>query len=155
MVFFSIFLNIVYSDNFFVQRAGEFESGALIQTSSAAARFINPIIPLADEVLKSTKSYLFGFGPRTQKRDSGRRDYDAHDPTWSKLVYDYGFFGGAVLSSCFLFTSLRYDMPNFYISIVFIAQWLLCGGHFLCLEIFCVYVFLVKASKLFCLQWIS
>jgi hypothetical protein len=73
-----------------------------------------------------------GHGPGTISREM--QGYLFHDPTWAKLLFEYGVFGFVGFPALFLVALRRRDVPVQIRAIMFFA-WLLMGGHLLSPEL--------------------
>lgn len=138
-----IFIGFLYKDTSVLMRLSEFSAGTQLETSSAAARFINPFYVLKDSFFQSPKTFLFGQGPGTITRS--QKDFQAHDPAWAKLFYEYGFFGGFLFLG-FIFFSVNKDHARFDISFLFFVQWFFLGGHLLSFDTVALYIVYYKLS---------
>ena len=75
--------------SFTLARVGEFNS----ERSSAYIRYIAPLRLIRDSFDAGTASGWFGHGPGTIF--FAKPGYVFHDPTWAKLLYEYGAAGFA------------------------------------------------------------
>lgn len=114
------FLNL----SFTLGRLGEFNS----ERSSAYLRYIGPARMLGDTFLSDAWTPWLGHGPGTITRL--RLNYEFHDPTWAKLLYEYGVVGFVLFSSLFVLTLRRSAMPLPSRIVLFFA-WMVMGGHLL------------------------
>jgi hypothetical protein len=81
----------------FAARAGEFHT----TQSSGFLRYIAPWLFLDAHLAGDTMNFLFGRGPGTYlyySRSMFARQvgFDPHDPTWAKLIFEYGLIGFVV-----------------------------------------------------------
>lgn len=110
-------------------RMDEFSS----KQSSGFARFLSPFYLIRDFLLPSPNGFLFGMGPGTIDLALGQapaHGYLAHDPTWIKLIYEYGLVGGLAIMSyvvCAMYVGSRDKL----FSTVIMAAWLVLGGYLL------------------------
>ena len=74
-----------------LSRFEEFKGTQQMQTTSAAARFVFPFYVTHSSLQSSPKSFFLGNGPGTILRS--KEDFDYHDPTYSKLLFEYGVLG--------------------------------------------------------------
>lgn len=81
-----------------LQRLGEFHS----TQSSGFARFLSAFWLLRDYILDDTLALLFGRGPGSISAVLTQVSYVAHDPTWGKLLFEYGVVGTAAFALFFL-----------------------------------------------------
>lgn len=109
-------------------RVDEFSS----TESSGFARFVSPFFLFRDFVVNSTGSLLFGMGPGAIERimNGGSLSYVAHDPTWIKLLLEYGFFA-AVMFMVFIGTALFQGTRNRTLSWAILFFLLFLGGYLL------------------------
>jgi hypothetical protein len=85
-------------------RTGEFSS----TESSGFARFISPFWLVNDYLLNSPTDFLFGRGSGFMTvllNNPLGRSYLAHDPTWIKLLFEYGAIAWVLLFT-YIFTAL-------------------------------------------------
>lgn len=81
-----------------LQRAGELQS----TQTSGFARFVSAIWLLRDFVIDHTPALFFGLGPGSITGVLHSVPYEAHDPTWGKLLFEYGIVGTLVFAVFFL-----------------------------------------------------
>ena len=81
-----------------LQRLGEFHS----TQSSGFARFISALWLLHDYIIDDPVSLLFGRGPGSISAVLPQVSYVAHDPTWGKLLFEYGIVGTFAFALFFL-----------------------------------------------------
>jgi hypothetical protein len=124
----------------FLNRANEFSS----VHSSGWARFISPFVYLSKYVFSDWRSAVFGRGPGTVNEYFLNVDYSAFDPTWAKILYEYGILG-FVLYGAFFFQffvtgkrGLRFPLGYTYF---------LLGGYLLTPVVICQMVCLVVWIK--------
>ena len=110
--------------SFTLNRIDEFGS----ERSSGYIRYIAPLRLLADGVRADPASLWLGHGPGTIFRV--QTGYEFHDPTWAKLIFEYGVAGFVVFVSLFASTLFRSNAPA-RIRIMLFAAWLVMGGHLL------------------------
>lgn len=82
---------LFFVPEFIQDRAKEFQGGTSLVTTSAAARFVNPLVVITDSLNSSLKTFMIGNGPGSIGRVV--RDFEAHDPTYAKLIFEYGILG--------------------------------------------------------------
>jgi hypothetical protein len=115
---------------FTVGRLGEF--GA--RGSSAYARYVAPL-QLVDAGIDALPwTAWFGHGPGTILHRSW--EFDAHDPTWAKLLFEYGIAGFVALVGFMVYKLAAFRAPA-QLAIVLIANWLVMGGYLLTPESVC------------------
>jgi hypothetical protein len=61
--------------------------------SSGSARFTSMLHILRDLWFANDSGFLFGRGPGTVQETFARQNFLAFDPTWGKLLYEYGLIG--------------------------------------------------------------
>src|SRR5205814_4837956 len=92
--------------SFTLNRTAEFGS----ERSSAYIRYIAPTRVLMDEIASTPWATLLGHGPGTMQRVShGVRSFD---PTWAKLIFEYGLLGFASFVALILHTATRFAAPS-------------------------------------------
>ncbi len=86
-----IFLSQPWVRLVFTDRIAEFGT----RTTSGFARFISPFWLIRDSLLDDPRRFFFGRGPGTTDELIGQvvHDYEAYDPTWAKLLLEYGLLG--------------------------------------------------------------
>lgn len=112
--------------SFTVGRLGELSAES--SRSSGYIRYIAPGRLLGELFTSDPWSAWVGHGPGTIFRTV--REYEFHDPTWAKLLFEYGLFGFVVFLSLFAFTLRRPGVPMQIRATLFWA-WLVTGGHLL------------------------
>jgi hypothetical protein len=110
--------------SFTVSRATEFDS----DRSSGYIRYIAPLHLVADAARADPASLWLGHGPGTISR--AQTGYEFHDPTWAKLIFEYGVLGFAAFVALFASTLSAPKAPA-RIRIMLFAAWLVMGGHLL------------------------
>jgi hypothetical protein len=110
--------------SFTLSRLGEFGS----QTSSGYIRYIAPGRLIADTVASAPSSLWLGHGPGTIFRQNV--GYEFHDPTWAKLIFEYGVVGFVAFLALFL-ASLGGRTAPLRLRAMLLAGWLIMGGHLL------------------------
>jgi hypothetical protein len=111
--------------SFTTARLAEFGS----ETSSAYIRYIAPGRLLADAAASAPERLWFGHGPGTIFRQQAV-GYEFHDPTWAKLIFEYGVVGFGAFLALFLATLGGSPAPTRVRAMLF-AGWLIMGGHLL------------------------
>jgi hypothetical protein len=95
--------------------------------TSGYARFIAPFEMTSRGFQEFTSTWL-GNGAGTYLREAGllKVKYEVNDPTWAKLLYEYGVLGSMLVSSIFIIrlysSALRVEACNF-----FLFSWLISG----------------------------
>lgn len=110
-----------------VNRVGEFNS----QHSSAHMRYIAPLRLVLEGIDAEPVTAWFGHGPGTIFRTV--RDYEFHDPTWAKLLFEYGGVGLVTFVTLFA-TMLRRTSVPLQLRAALFWGWLILGGHLLSAE---------------------
>jgi hypothetical protein len=122
-------------------RVSEFSS----TESSGFARFISPFYMLRDFAASSTGTFLFGRGPgaieQVMKEAFTYDAYLAFDPTWIKLILEYGFFS-AVSFAAFIGAALFRGTRNRMLSWAILFFYLFLGGYLLNGLVHCLFVVL-------------
>jgi hypothetical protein len=109
---------------FTLSRVGEF--GA--QGSSAYMRYVAPL-QLVDASIDATPwSALLGHGPGTILKAASV--FDSHDPTWAKLLFEFGIAGFVLFLALMLYKLAACPAPLQLRAVAF-ASWLVMGGHLL------------------------
>jgi hypothetical protein len=117
----SEFLNL----SFTLGRIGEFSS----ERSSAYIRYIAPMRLVGDMLFSQPWSFWLGLGPGTISRLS-QDAYEFHDPTWAKLLIEYGVLGFTAFIGLILVCIKQRHLPLQFKAVLF-ASWLVMGGHLL------------------------
>jgi hypothetical protein len=110
--------------SFTVARLQEFGS----ESSSAYIRYIAPGRLIADVAAAAPEQLWLGHGPGTIFRQ--QLGYEFHDPTWAKLIFEYGVVGLVAFLALFL-TSLGGAAAPIRLRAMLFGGWLLMGGHLL------------------------
>jgi hypothetical protein len=113
----------------FTKRLGEFEE----TQSSGFARFISPIFLIRDFLLDSAKNFFFGLGAGSIEEvmtASRFNDYLAHDPTWIKLLIEYGFLA-AVSLLAYVMLAMGHGNRHPVLFVAVMLTFLLLGGYLL------------------------
>lgn len=113
--------------SFTLQRVGEFNS----TYSSGYMRYVAPGRLVAESIDSAWWVAWLGHGPGTIFRTI--KDYEFHDPTWAKLLFEYGALGFAAFLSLFL-TMLRRP-ACLQVRATLFWGWLVTGGHLLSPEL--------------------
>jgi hypothetical protein len=110
--------------SFTTARLGELGS----ERSSAYIRYIAPGRLIADTAASAPGLLWLGHGPGTIfRQDVG---YEFHDPTWAKLIFEYGLVGFVAFLALFLASLGGPSAPTRVRAMLF-AGWLVMGGHLL------------------------
>jgi hypothetical protein len=113
---------------FMVNRVDEFnETG-----SSGFARFVSPMLLIWWQIDVDAWSAILGHGPgmilRTIERMPRSREY--FDPTWAKLIFDYGALG-LIAFSLFIIRTLNQSRAPAELRAGLFTTWLVMGGYLL------------------------
>ena len=109
---------------FTLDRLAEFGS----ERSSAYARYVAPVRRLAEEIDAQSWSLLMGQGPGSMQRSV--RATASFDPTWAKLLFEYGLLGFAAVVALVLRGAAR-SVAVSPARAVLIAGWFVMGGYLL------------------------
>lgn len=110
--------------SFTLQRLQEFDS----QHSSAYYRYVAPLYMIAGSLDTSAWSALIGHGPGSIQRIS--QAVQAFDPTWAKLLFEYGLLGFCTQLTLIAYALRRSAVPAAIGAVLFFS-WLVMGGHLL------------------------
>ena len=113
-------LNLAFTLN----RVGEFNS----EHSSAYMRYVAPARLVSESIDSAWWTPWLGHGPGTIFRTV--RDYEFHDPTWAKLLFEYGALGFFTVVPMFL-VMLRGQSSAIQVRATLFWGWLIMGGHLL------------------------
>jgi hypothetical protein len=113
-------LNLAFTLN----RVGEFNS----EHSSAYMRYVAPARLVSESIDAAWWTPWLGHGPGTIFRTL--RDYEFHDPTWAKLLFEYGALGFFTIVPLFL-VMLRGQNSSIQVRATLFWGWLIMGGHLL------------------------
>jgi hypothetical protein len=110
--------------SFTLGRLDEFGS----ERSSGYIRYIAPGRLLADTAASEPATLWFGHGPGSiSHKEAG---FEFHDPTWAKLVFEYGLLGFVAFVGLFL-VAMRGTAAPLRVRAMLLAAWLVMGGHLL------------------------
>ena len=128
-----------------LNRSNEFSGGVGVQTSSGFARFIAPGIVVSEGARDSIGHLLFGHGSGSISRTI--TGFAFHDPTWAKLLFEYGLLGTLAFVTLFKTACSDSFLPSPIIA-GWTMQYFALGGHLLTLDIVVIpLVFLVLLAK--------
>jgi O-antigen ligase len=119
-----LLLGNVLNLSFTLGRIDEFGS----ERSSAYIRYIAPLRLVTETFDASAWSAWLGHGPGAISRET--RGYEFHDPTWAKLLFEYGALGFIAFLGLFLVALAQRGVPAQIRAALFFA-WLMMGGHLL------------------------
>lgn len=111
--------------SFTLKRINEFSS----EESSGYHRYIAPMRLVSDMLFSQPWSAWLGLGPGTISRLS-MDAYVFHDPTWAKLLVEYGVLGFTAFVGLMLI-SVRQRFLPLQVKAVLFFSWLVMGGHLL------------------------
>jgi len=120
-------LGEVLNLQFTLNRLAEFGS----ERSSAYARYVKPVLRLADEIDVPSWAVFIGHGPGTIQRSV--RGENSFDPTWAKLLYEYGMLGFIAIVGLVGYCLTRMSAPS-PMRVVLFMGWLVMGGYLLAPE---------------------
>jgi hypothetical protein len=113
LVFFAAIISFVFvvfgdaiSIDAFTRRLSEFSD---VQ-SSGWARFVSMFTVLQKVVLANDLTFFIGRGPGTVQEEFQQFSFYAFDPTWGKVIYEYGLLGSIAYFAffyCALFKAAR------------------------------------------------
>jgi hypothetical protein len=112
--------------SFTLGRVNEFSSDS--SQSSGYIRYVAPGRLVGETFVDTPFSAFIGHGPGTIFHTL--RSYEFHDPTWAKLLFEYGSLGFLGFLSLFLLTLRRRSLPVQLRAALFWG-WLVMGGHLL------------------------
>ncbi|MFO1057134.1 MAG: hypothetical protein U1E53_09220 [Dongiaceae bacterium] len=107
-------------------RAGEFSS----RDSSGFARFISIFYLLGQYPFADAHHFLFGMGAGTIEGVMKKVTYLAHDPTWGKLLFEYGLIG-ALAFFPYMLTVIFVGTPSPILAFCLLFAYLFLGGNLL------------------------
>ena len=110
----------------FFDREGEFSN----IRSSGFARFISPFYLIDDFQIGDVPHLLWGYGAGNITRMNSITYYLIHDPTWGKMIFEYGAVGALVYFPCFV-RLLKPRDHNGYLVLALLVQYLVMGGYLL------------------------
>jgi hypothetical protein len=87
-----IFFGDALSIDAFTRRVSEFSN---VQ-SSGWARFLSMFSVLQNVVFANNLTFFLGRGPGTVQEQFHQFSFNAFDPTWGKVIYEYGLLGSLV-----------------------------------------------------------
>jgi hypothetical protein len=129
-------LNLGYT----VNRLAEFGS----ERSSAYCRFVHPAVVVLQGLDTDAWSALLGHGPGSMTR-MGATCVDLHQPTYGKLLFEYGLVGALAFGALIMHALNRSRAP-LRIRVALGVTWLFIGGHLVSSEV-------IAALYLFCAMW--
>jgi hypothetical protein len=118
-------LNLSYT----VNRLAEFGS----ERSSAYCRFLHPAVAVAGALDTDVWSALLGHGPGSMTR-AGATCVDLHQPTYGKLLFEYGLLGALAFGALVL-QALNRSAAPLRIRVALGVSWLFIGGNLVSSEV--------------------
>lgn len=110
--------------SFTLGRIGEFSA----ESSSGYIRYVAPMRLVYELIDSDPWTAFLGHGPGTVFH--AVRAYEFHDPTWAKLMYEYGVLGFVACLSLIAYGMSRSHAPV-QIRATLFFNWLIQGGHLL------------------------
>lgn len=110
--------------DFTLGRVSEFNS----VHSSAYHRYVAPFRLIGDTYDTTSWTLWLGHGPGSISREV--QGYAFHDPTWAKLMFEYGVTGSIAFLALLFLALRRGDVPLAVRATLFFS-WLVMGGHLL------------------------
>jgi hypothetical protein len=120
-----IVTGIMHVDTTF-SRLSEFDS----DQSSAFARFLSPFYLFHDYVFQHMRTALFGLGPGSIEAFFNITSYEIHDPTWGKLLFEYGLVG-TIPFMIFVLYCFFAGARSVALNAALFIQYLVLGGNLL------------------------
>ncbi|MEQ8964385.1 MAG: hypothetical protein RID91_01050 [Azospirillaceae bacterium] len=114
--------------------------------SSGFARFLSPFWILRDFVIDRPIVFLTGAGPGSVEGFLADTWYESHDPTWAKLMIEYGAVGTAAFAVFYFYTTLS-GVRSAILSLAAALQYAVLGGGFLSPSLVLTIWLLVIASQ--------
>jgi hypothetical protein len=105
-------------------RVGEIGSNQ----SSAFARFLSPFYLFDQYLFPNLDTTLFGMGPGSIEPFFKKAAYQIHDPTWGKLIFEYGLVG-AVPLLIFVLHCFFAGTRSIWLSTALFLNYLILGGN--------------------------
>jgi hypothetical protein len=107
----------------FLTRTSEFEA----TNTSGYGRFLGIFRLLTDYVWSEAGTTFFGRGPGSVTENALNVDYGTHDPSWGKIMYEYGVLGFLCYFSFFLACVWRARV-DVVVKLAITFQFLFLGG---------------------------
>lgn len=98
------------------------------ENASAHIRYVAPLRLVQESFDSVPWGPLVGLGPGSIRRTA--TTYVFHDPTWARLIFEYGLLGFGAFVSWFCYLVNRFSAPV-GIRMAILAYWLIMGGHLL------------------------
>lgn len=109
-----------------LERVAEFEGDR--EHSSGHIRYIAPMRLIADTLFREPWTAVLGHGPGSISRET--QLYEFFDPTWAKLLFEYGLLGTFSFLALFV-SALRNPQTSPSVRAILFFCWLIMGGHLL------------------------
>lgn len=109
--------------NLIADRATEFSQPG----TSGYARFVSPFIYIGEWIFDDPVTLLLGRGPGSVNEYLDLLSYEAFDPSWAKIIYEYGLLGTAAYLLFFI-TAIRTCQPRVLVAPLIITYFVL-GGY--------------------------
>ena len=117
-------LGDVLNLSFTLARVEEFGS----ERTSAYIRYIAPVRLIHDSLDTDPWTALLGHGSGAIERMT--QSYEFHDPTWAKLIFEYGLLG-FVAFLVLVMATLNERLMSIQVRAALFFCWLIMGGHLL------------------------
>ena len=98
------------------------------ERSSGYIRYLAPMQVIWESINAELWTPWVGHGPGTIQRSSHRIEF--FDPTWAKLLFEYGALGFAVFCALIVYALKRFNAPTQIRAMLFFS-WLVMGSHLL------------------------
>ena len=135
-----LFLGDALNLGYTVNRLAEFGS----ERSSAYCRFVHPAVVVLQGLDTDAWSALLGHGPGSMTR-MGATCVDLHQPTYGKLLFEYGLVGALAFGALIL-QALNRSAAPLRIRVALGVTWIFIGGNLVSSEV-------IAALYLFCALW--
>lgn len=109
-----------------LDRVSEFDEQR--KNSSGYIRYIAPARLIGDTFFSDLWTPLVGHGPGSISRE--KQLYEFFDPTWAKLLFEYGVLGALSFLALFIVTLSHPGLSPSVRAVLFFC-WLVMGGHLL------------------------
>lgn len=129
----------LWNMSLYQERAKEFNDTG----SSAHSRYVAPANLIAQYQVPRTHDLLFGIGPGSITPYGNLLPYDSSDPSWAKVLFEYGLVG-CLLFWPMLLMAVFGNAPSIWLALALMIGFLTFGGEFLdprlqtLLLVFCV-----------------
>ena len=116
----------LWNMSFYQERATEFTDN----DSSAHSRYVAPAVLIGQYQVPRTHDLLFGVGPGTITPYGKLLPYDSSDPSWAKVLFEYGMVG-SLLFWPMLIVAVFGSAPSIWLALALMIGFLTFGGEFL------------------------